>query len=109
MTTDTKKLSNMEVMHSNKKLLGPYDQQRQFLLSVALRLAPCPICGHDQTQIDAAGVAFDDFDATGVHKHTFTCPKCDCPLQVIIPLFGASWLWARDFKRPWSRDPVARP
>lgn len=79
-----------------KGLLTSLDQQRQFLLKLALMQSPCPWpdCKKLVSQVDAADPATWTLEK-GDMDSAFTCPHCKRGLQRIIPLVAVPnpWFW----------------
>jgi hypothetical protein len=90
-------MTNAEILATPDSLLTAVDRQRKFILRMALECPSCPVCRQACNQLEAAGIALDDY-TFGVEERRFSCPQCGVALMKVVPLFAVGtrgWLWVR--------------
>jgi hypothetical protein len=93
-------MTNEQILKTQDSLLTTIERQKKFLLGLALRKMPCPVCANRCDQFEAARITIDEYPF-GVEEPVFRCTNVDCgiALMKVIPLFGGpAWGWI--VKRP---------
>jgi hypothetical protein len=88
-------MTNSQILAADSRHLNSTDRQRQFLLKVALLERPCPVCFCGNTQVQARGVDLDVFPVGNAYGGPFKCRGCSCPLEVVVPVIGPVYQWAK--------------
>ena len=87
-------MTNAEILKTPAGLLTGLDKQRKFLLEMALTPNPCPDCKMEQNELQASGIAINDFKFDSAEP-AYRCIRCRRELQHIVPMFsmGHKTLW----------------
>lgn len=72
-------------------LLSPRDQQRKFLVKMALEASPCPVCNTMLNQYEASGDRYR-MDAH-YSDDDYQCPHCNEKLTMLVLYYGGARLW----------------
>lgn len=92
-------LTNAELLdlahRTPSTLFTDIEKQRIMLLGLALQKMPCPNCGTLQDQLEAAGIALDEY-SFGSEQHDSSCVGCGRGLAVSVPFIamGPRWHWS---------------